>query len=206
MQASIDSDMDNMTPAELLPIFYVKNNLGDDGGLSSPVVRIEVNKHFHFVMPNYDARRKAVLWHDIHHLATGYSAATFIGECEISAWEIASGCGKYWAAFIIDTSGVVLGCMINPRKIIQAYARGRRSLNLYHDTFPAEKVMKMPVSDIQQLLRLHKAPIDSKASVKDLFSLGLFLIFGGAYSLLSIIQIPFLILYNIWYVVKRRNS
>jgi hypothetical protein len=167
------------------------------------VVRIEV-KNFYFYMPNYDARRKAVLWHDIHHLATGYSAATFIGECEISAWEIASGCGKYWAAFIIDTSGVVLGCLINPRKIIQAYARGRRSLNLYHDNFPAEKVMKMSIVDIRRSLGLDKAPIESKASVKDLFSLGLFLIFGGLYSLISIIQIPLLIVYNIWYAVKKK--
>ncbi len=206
MQKQHETGYDEKTPAELLPLFYAKNNLGDDGGLSSPVVRIEVNKHFHFVMPNYDARRKAVLWHDIHHLATGYSAATFIGECEISAWEIASGCGKYWAAFIIDTSGVVLGCLINPRKIIQAYTRGRRSLNLYHGTFPEEKVMKMSVTDIRHLLGLDQAPMDSKPSVKDLFSLGLFLIFGGAYSLLSIIQMPFLILYNIWYALKMKIS
>ncbi|MEP6792725.1 MAG: hypothetical protein ABJB16_00245 [Saprospiraceae bacterium] len=206
MQKWVEGDIDEMTPSELLPLFYEKNNLGDDGGLSSPVVRIEVSNNFHFYMPNYDARRKAVLWHDIHHLATGYSAATFIGECEISAWEIASGCGKYWAAFIIDTSGVVLGCFINPRKIIQAYARGRRSLNLYHDTFPVEKVMKMPVFDIRHLLGLDKNPMESKASGKDLFNLGLFLIFGGAYSLMSIIQIPFLILYNIWCAVKRKIS
>ncbi|MBK9985372.1 MAG: hypothetical protein IPP15_24035 [Saprospiraceae bacterium] len=206
MQAQFDGDTNKMTPAELLPKFYEKNNLGDDGGLSSPVVRIEVNKRFHFFMPNYDARRKAVLWHDIHHLATGYSAATFIGECEISAWEIASGCGKYWAAFIIDTSGVVLGCLINPRKIIQAYARGRRTSNLYHDTIPAETVMTMSIVDIQQALGLDKVSMESKASVKDLFNLGLFLIFGGLYSLVSIIQIPLLVLYNIWYAVKRKIS
>ncbi|MGB4847305.1 MAG: hypothetical protein WBP41_05265 [Saprospiraceae bacterium] len=204
MQQLNQAETDNMTPADLLPLFYEKNKLGDDGGLSSPVVRIEVNKSFHFYMPNYDARRKAVLWHDIHHLATGYSAATFLGECEISAWEIASGCGKYWAAFIIDTSGVVLGCLINPRKIIQAYARGRRSSNLYHDTFQVEKVMKMSIIEIRQNFGLDKAPIESKASAKDLFSLGLFLIFGGLYSLISIVQIPLLVLYNIWYAVKRK--
>ncbi len=204
MQKQREAGFEEMTPAELLPIFYTKNNLGEDGGLSSSVVRIDVNKKFHFYMPNYDARRKAVLWHDIHHLATGYSAATFLGECEISAWEIASGCGKYWAAFIIDTSGVVLGCLINPRKIIQAYARGRRSTNLYHDTIPAEKVMQMSIIDIRQTLGLDMASMESKASGKDLFSLGVFLMFGGLYSLISILQIPLLVLYNIWYAVKRK--
>lgn len=205
MLKQVDAEFEKMTPAQLLPLFYEKNNLGDDGGLSSPVVRIEVNKNFHFFMPNYDARRKAVLWHDIHHLATGYSADTFIGECEISAWEIASGCGKYWAAFIIDTSGVVLGCLINPRKIIQAYARGRRTKNLYHDTYLKEEILKMSIIDIRQKLGLSRVPMESKASGKDLLGLGLFLIFGGLYSVVSIIQIPFLIIYNIWYAVKKKN-
>ncbi|HZV68989.1 MAG TPA: hypothetical protein VFG10_05570 [Saprospiraceae bacterium] len=204
MQKLPETGVDEMTPAELLPVFYENNNLGEDGGLSSPVVRIEVSRNFHFYMPNYNARRKAVLWHDVHHLVTGYSAATFIGECEISAWEIASGCGKYWAAFIIDTSGVMLGCFINPRKIIQAYARGRRTKNLYHDDFAKEKVLQTSVGELKNVLGLDKVKKETSASFVDLINLGLFLVFAGLYSIVSIIQIPFLILYNGWYALKRK--
>lgn len=201
-----ESEVDKKTPAEILPIFYEKNNLGMDGGNSSPVVRIDINKQFHFFIPNYDARRKAVLWHDIHHLVTGYSAATFIGECEISAWEIASGCGKYWAAFIIDTSGVAMGVFMNPRKIIQAYARGRRSFNFYHDAFTKEEVMHRSIAELREALALDINPKETKASLADLFHLAMFLIFAGVYSLISMLQIPFLLLYNIWYVVKKKDE
>ena len=201
-----NKEIENRTPAELLSAFYATYNLGEDGGLSNSNVRIDVSKRFHFNMPNYDARRKALLWHDIHHLVTGYSAGTFLGECEISAWEIASGCGKYWAAFVIDTSGVVFGCLISPGKIIQAYARGRRCRNLYHDDFPKEEVLQTPVSEIQKTLGLDKAPANTTARLSDLLMLGLFLIYGGLFSIVSIIQIPFLILYNVWYWAKEKNN
>jgi hypothetical protein len=40
-------------------------------------------------LPNSDARRKAVVLHDLHHVATGYKT-DWTGEAEISAREIAS--------------------------------------------------------------------------------------------------------------------
>ena len=191
-----------MTPAILLPLFYSEHDLGDDGGQSQSTVKIDLTDKIHFYIPNFDARRKAVLWHDIHHLVTGYSAGNFLGECEISAWEIASGCRKYWAAFLIDTSGVVLGCFIHPRKIIRAYARGRRTTNLYHDIISKEEAMNMTIMDLQKLLKLDEALKDTNTNVGDLFRLGLFLIFGSVYSILSILQIPFLIVFNLWYFIR----
>ena len=95
--------MNNTTPGEILTKFYTGNNLEPDGGQKSSRVKIELAAGFHFYIPNFNARRKALLKHDIHHLHTEYST-TLSGESEISAWEIASGCKKYWAAFFIDTS------------------------------------------------------------------------------------------------------
>ena len=198
--------MENQTPRELLPLFYADHNLGIDGGQSSSTVKIEVFKGVYFYVPNFDERRKAVLWHDIHHMLTGYSAATFSGECEISAWEIGSGCKKYWAAFLIDTSGIVLGCYISPRKILQAYARGRRTKNLYHDLFPVEKVLNTPVSDLRKWLLLDTHPKETRATFSDVFSLGMFMVFAVLYSIFSVVFIPFLILYNIWIFLLNRRS
>ena len=200
----METETGNLTPAILLPLFYSAHDLGDDGGQSQSSVRIEVTDKIHFFIPNFDARRKAVLWHDIHHLVTGYSAGTFLGECEISAWEISSGCRKYWAAFLIDTSGVVLGCFLHPRKIIQAYARGRKTLNLYHDIISKDVAMQMSIADLQHLLHLDHASKETKPTSGDLFRLGLFLVFGSVYSILSILQIPFLIGYNAWFAFRRK--
>ncbi|MDQ3015153.1 MAG: hypothetical protein M3R25_00285 [Bacteroidota bacterium] len=197
---------DHQTPAELLPIFYANNNLGMDGGQNSSVVKMDIMKSVHFYIPNFDARRKAVLWHDIHHLVTGYSAANFLGECEISAWEIASGCRNYWAAFLINTSGVALGCLINPRKIIQAYARGRRTRNFYKDLYPVEKVMHTSVSELRSWLLLDINPKETIANFGAIMSLLGFLLFALMYSLLMIFSLPILLLYNLWVLIWMRSK
>ena len=204
---------DHQTPSQLLPIFYATHNLGMDGGQSSPVVKMDIMKGIHFYIPNFDARRNAVLWHDIHHLVTGYSASHFLGECEISAWEIASGCRNYWAAFLINTSGVSLGCLINPKKIIQAYARGRRTKNFYHHLYSEEKVLNTPITELRSLLKLDLYSKETKATCGDILSLLGFLVFALVYSVVSIFSLPFLLLYNIWIMagpgksfIRKRSS
>lgn len=196
----LSNETDNLTPGQLLPIFYADHNLGIDGGQSSSTVKMDIVKGIYFYIPNFDARRKAVLRHDIHHLVTGYSAGHFLGECEISAWEIASGCRSYWAAFLLDTSGILLGCFISPRKVLQAYARGRRTKNLYHKLFSEEEIMKTPVDQIRQLLLLDQYPKETRPGLADIISMAAFLVFASFYSILMIVTIPFLVVYNLWWI------
>ncbi len=177
-----------------------------DGGQSSPVVKMDIMKGVHFYIPNFDARRKAVLWHDIHHLVTGYSASHFLGESEISAWEIASGCRNYWAAFLINTSGVALGCLINPKKIIQAYARGRRTKNFYHNLYSEDKVLNTSIRELRALLQLDQYPKETRATFTDIISLIGFLLFAVVYSIVSIFSLPFLLVYNIWIVASFKKQ
>ncbi|MES1181167.1 MAG: hypothetical protein ABUL44_00075, partial [Flavobacterium sp.] len=124
--------MTDETPREALSRFYAANRLGKDGGIAHASVRIELSRKVHMYYPNFNARRKAVLKHDIHHLLTGYSTK-LKGECEICAWEIGSGCKKYWGAFVLDTSGLVLGIPFYFRRTLRAFARGRKTKNLYTD-------------------------------------------------------------------------
>src|SRR5262245_5628232 len=139
--------MHTMTPRMALQKFYTDNHLDNDGGNSKSFVKIEASKHFHFYIPNSDARRKAVPIHDVHHILNGYPT-TFKGECEASAWEIASGCRKYPAAFLINTSGVMLGIPLYFRSVLRAWARGRRTKSLYPGHPPLEKALDMKIADL----------------------------------------------------------
>jgi hypothetical protein len=84
--------------------------------------------------PNTAGRVKAVRYHDLHHVLTGYDTTT-LGEFEISAWELASGCTAMPAAWFLNTNGMVAGLFVSPSRVLQAYARGRRSRNLYDQAF-----------------------------------------------------------------------
>jgi hypothetical protein len=203
----IQSDpQDEKTPAELLAAFYAAYNLPPDGGRSSSSVKIELTPKFCFYLPNFEARRKAVVKHDIHHLLTGYSAGSISGEGEISAWEIASGCRKYRVAFLIDTSGLMIGLLVKPIGILRAFARGRRTCNLYHDLIPDEQALNMKLWELRVLLGLDKHPITTKASFSDVMALSFFLIYGIVYSILSYLLLPFILLYTLYVVVKPKGS
>lgn len=189
--------MNDKTPQEVLHQFYSDNNLGNDGGQKSQSVKIELTKRFHFYFPNFDARRKAVIKHDIHHLLTGYST-TLIGESEISAWEIASGCKKYWFAFFIDTSGFMMGLPLNFLRVLKAFSRGRRTRNLYDDLISTEAALNMKIGELKTYLDLDKFKDHVKPSPLDFTLFVLFTLFGLVYSVLILPLLPFIILYSIY--------
>jgi hypothetical protein len=191
-----------MTPKELLSNFYKENNLPPDGGQSESRVRLDFGKRIHCYIPNFDARRKAVLRHDVHHMLTGYSASTFISECEISAWEVASGCRGYWAALFINMQGIMMGLLINPWKIFKAHAKGRRSLNLYHDLFTEEQFLTTPLVVLKEKLKLNSIEKDFKLTFLDFISFIGLIIVGTIYSFASILFLPFMVIYNIVQFLK----
>jgi ubiquinone biosynthesis protein Coq4 len=81
--------------------------------------------------PNTEGRRAALLPHDLHHVATGY-ATTLVGEAEIGAWELGSGCQHYYAAWILNMGAVLMGLVLAPRRVGRAFRRGLGCTNLYH--------------------------------------------------------------------------
>jgi hypothetical protein len=80
--------------------------------------------------PNTPARVRAVRYHDLHHVLTGYDT-DIVGEFEISAWEIAAGCKGFVAAWQLNLGGMFGGLLIAPRRTLQAFLRGRHSRTLY---------------------------------------------------------------------------
>src|SRR5258706_1316388 len=196
------SESESLTPRQLVPGFYKQYNLNDDGGQSSPYVRVEVTKKILLYIPNFDARRKAVFKHDVHHIVTGYTS-TFKGETEIGAWEIASGCRHYWVAFVLDMSGMMTGLLFNPVGVYKAFVKGRRTKNLYSDHFTDEQIMDMPGSFIKEKLLLNNYPENKMGNLVDLALFVLVILFGLVYSVLSLLLLPLVLLYTLYVIIRK---
>jgi hypothetical protein len=96
--------------------------------------------------------------HDLHHLATNYKT-DWPGEAEISAWEIAGGCGHYYAAWILDLGGWGAGLIVAPRRLFRAFMRGRQAkTNLYQIGFDEKHLDQGTVGGLRDQLGLHMSP------------------------------------------------
>lgn len=103
------------------------------------------------VFPNFDARRTVLFAHDVHHLLTGYDT-TWRGEGEIGAFEIASGCGRFWAAWMFNLWGFLFGLVLAPRRTFRAFVRGCHARNFYGA--PPDEVRRRTVGDARHELGL----------------------------------------------------
>jgi hypothetical protein len=121
---------DEMTIQEGLRLYFEANGFGPDGGYDKKSVSIPIGP-FVIRLPNTEARKRAVKRHDIHHLLTGYHT-DLLGEAEIAAWELASGCRGYYAAWILNLMALIAGLFISPPRLYRAFLRGVRCKNLYH--------------------------------------------------------------------------
>jgi hypothetical protein len=135
--------------------YFRENGIEEDGGYAKNWVRIKLGP-VPVSFPNTAGRQAALLPHDLHHVATGYDT-TLVGEAEIGAWELASGCGDYYAAWILNLGAVAIGLFLAPRRVVRAFQRGWRCTNLYHlgvgAGWPEETV-----SRLRQRLGLHALP------------------------------------------------
>ncbi len=109
--------------------YYEVNGFGSDGGDALEWVPLKLWK-LTLKIPNTEGRRKAVRIHDLHHVVTGYQT-TWTGESEIAAWELASGCLQSPAATVLNSGALAIGLLVAPIKVARAWARGRKTANLY---------------------------------------------------------------------------
>lgn len=113
--------------------YFDDNGFGADGGYSARWVEVKVGP-FPYAIPNTEGRVRAVRYHDLHHIMTGYRT-DWTGESEIGAWELGSGCRSFRAAWYLNISALGLGVVLAPRRMYQAFVRGRHSRNLYDRAF-----------------------------------------------------------------------
>jgi hypothetical protein len=143
--------MSTITMKDARDDYYRSNGFGDDGGDSLDWVPLTIWR-FTIKIPNSKARKKAVKIHDLHHVLTGYQT-NLRGESEIAAWELASGCRRMPAAFVLNVFALAIGALIAPRLVLRAWARGRATKNLYsHDTVDA--LLPLDVAGVRASLGL----------------------------------------------------
>ncbi len=122
---------------------------------------------FTFSIPNPPARQRAVRWHDLHHVATGFGTDN-AGEGEISAWELRRGLrglGPYVGAIVLG--GAALGLLIAPRRTVRAWLLSGSGRHNYfaRDLHDYDRVLDMTIAELRQALAV---PPDGLATERKL--------------------------------------
>ena len=188
--------MSNYPPQQVvkqaMEAYFKARNLGEDGGLNKMWGKVKVGKIYLPIL-NIPARRKVLVFHDIHHIATGYSGE-WKGEVSIGAWEISTGCGKYWVAWILDLLAMAIGLFIYPKATFNGFILGRRTKNLYHQNITQNTALAMQIGELRNLLLLNQKSSENPTS-KETRSFILYSILAFITFLVPFIIIPTLVAY-----------
>ena len=146
-------DYSNNTTIEVaLQEYFSRYNLGD-GGYTNKTYDLSVFGLFSIPVPNTKGHVAAVKLHDIHHILTNIDA-NLPGESEIGAWEIASGCGTYYIAWILNLGSFSYGIFLWPSRVMKAFMSGCDSKNLYHGTPYDAKLLSQTVGELRTQLHI----------------------------------------------------
>jgi hypothetical protein len=164
-------------------LYFERNGFGAAGGYDDEWVHYRIGP-LPFPLPNTAARVRAVRYHDLHHIVTGYET-TLTGETEIAAWEIATGCAFFPAALHLNLAAVGLGTFFAPLKVFRAYARGRRSTNLYGRYF-GPRLLSLSVGRARGELGLDRPGVDG-VTIGDIVRFVVLAPFSVAVALITLI-------------------
>ncbi len=144
---------DNLKIRDALQTYFSKYHF-ENGGYHLKWFKIKIGKLF-IPLPNTKARIDAVKIHDIHHILTEYPA-NLKGEAEIGAWEIASGCGPYYMAWILNYGSFHYGMYFFPRTIFRSFMAAKRcNTNLYHNVVYDENLLNKTVGELREYVGIN---------------------------------------------------
>lgn len=93
-------------------------------------------------------------FHDLHHVVTGYGTG-WIGEAEISAYELRGGCRSV-IIFILCLGALLIGMFVAPKRIRRAWKQAKGTKTLYYTEIPYEKLLEMSVADLRAELGIER--------------------------------------------------
>ena len=107
-----------------------------------------------FRVPNTPRHRRAIMWHDLHHVLTGYGT-DLRGEAEISAWECRGGLrplGLYTGGIVLGLA--LAGLVVAPRRTLAAWRAGPVGGSLFHETGGYEQALAGEIGALRRRLGL----------------------------------------------------
>lgn len=121
-----------MTLEDELAAFYERSGFGSQVGARPRLVPVYTGCML-VPLPNIEARRRFLKYHDLHHLITGYSIGR-IGEGEVSAWELGTGSASVSPMLgLMNLIALSTGLVLEPRRMWRAFRLGCASSNLYRE-------------------------------------------------------------------------
>jgi hypothetical protein len=184
----------NLTVKKALSDFYHNHGLPDDGGVSKRLAKYTFGP---LTVPIYNTkgRRRALLYHDVHHILTNYEGE-LKEETAIGAWEVASGCKDYYHAWLFNLWAFAIGLPLYPKSVYKAFIRGRHSKNLYQIQLDKDELMNCEVNTLRQKLNLVQTDFTPK--LKDNLAFGVWSIIACVSFLLPMV----VGLGLIWFIIE----
>jgi hypothetical protein len=90
--------------------------------------------------------------HDLHHVLTGYGTG-LVGEAEISAFELRTGC-RSPIVFVLCLGSILIGLLLAPRRVARAWKRSRGAQSLYRAGIPYEELLELELTALRKRLRM----------------------------------------------------
>jgi hypothetical protein len=171
--------------------YYELNGLPPDGGLTDPWARYKFGLFQAIAFPNFKHRVEAIRRHDVHHIVNDLDTS-YLGEGLIAAWELGSGCGRFWISWFMESQALWWGILLAPRQMFSLFQKGRNSQNYFHEAFIEDHLLQSTVGE----LRLHLLPSEpiKSASIQGV----LYFTFIAVFGLFSIlIFFPIVILFTL---------
>lgn len=141
---------DDLKVSDALKLFYGVEHLSDEAFTRRiNYVRIGI---LTLPFPNPKPRREIVHLHDVNHILSGYDTS-WIGEGEVSAWELATGFPWHcWIGYFYSPITLVIGFILNPTRVIKAFARGRQQKNACYAQISKQELFDSTVGDLKRRL------------------------------------------------------
>jgi hypothetical protein len=138
-----------LTLREARARFFAESGFPPDGGYEISWWSIRFGK-LKIYLPNFRWRRRAVIYHDLHHVLTGYRCSP-MGEMQIAAWEFAAGSFPNRFATLFCLPLVIVGAMVSPNATFAAFLQGRNSSTLYSVAI-TDDLLETPIDTLRQKL------------------------------------------------------
>jgi hypothetical protein len=192
--APVAAYADSQSVLDARRAYFDANAFGADGGYAKHWVKVKLGP-LPIWFPNSPGRVRAVRYHDLHHVATGYET-DWVGEGEIGAWEVASGCRGFFAAWVLNLLAMALGSVLSFERLFCAFVRGRYSRNLYGDAFD-DALLATSVGALRHRLGLDQTPPAPTAADRLAFA-GWYAAALCTYALVSALVLAPLVLLVAW--------